>query len=83
MYQEYLNEDNYLEPKINNIKEGMVFDELFIDALNYIGEIDALRIVLPFKLKEKLPKHKIANQVIERSNTCSKQVKLDIYKMIE
>ena len=83
MYQEYLNEDNYLEPKINNIKEGMVFDELFIDALNYIGEIDALRIVLPLKLKEKLPKHKIANQVIERINTCSKQVKLDIYKMIE
>ena len=83
MYQEYLNEHNYLEPRINNIKEGMVFDELFIDALNYIGELYALRKVHPLKLKEKLLKHKITNQIIERSNSCSEQIKLDIYKIIE
>jgi hypothetical protein len=83
VYQEYLNEHNYLEPRINNIKEGMIFDELFINTLNYIGEIDALRIVHPLKLKEKLSKHTITNQIIERSNSCSEQVKLNINKMIE
>ena len=82
-YQGYLNEHNYLEQRINDIKEGMIFDEFFIDALNYICEIDALIVGPPLKMKEKLPKHKIINKVLERSNSCLEQVELNINKMIE
>ena len=82
-YQGYLNEHNYLEQRINDIKEGMMFDELFIDALNYICEIDALILGPPLKITEKLPKHKIINKVLERSNSCLEQVELKIHKMIK